>query len=254
MIANYGADSLFDKHKELRVATEVARRSDIFSEQMEECGHERQFNSDDVSADGVRGYYKESLTPPVENCDLESASESEDEPIKIEVRTTADKEDLEDLLHPQESLTLPISGIMIWLEDKYRGSRGFELGTLGSNLLSAIMKEQSRRWEALALGYISDVIVMTHSFILGLLEGICIDGRVKSGLMSVLVDGLVERYGKAREQVQFLLDIERAGRPATLNHYFNDNLDKWYVDLFLQRSYWRVLTLAQVARNAAGSC
>ncbi|GBF62507.1 interferon-induced GTP-binding protein [Trichophyton mentagrophytes] len=42
MAANYGADNIFDK-PEQRIATEVARRSDIFSEQMEKWGHKCQF-------------------------------------------------------------------------------------------------------------------------------------------------------------------------------------------------------------------
>ena len=46
--------------------------------------------------------------------------------------------------------------------------------------------------------------------------------------MNVLMADLTKRYVKAINQVKFLLEVERGGTPMTLNHYFNDNLEKWY--------------------------
>jgi hypothetical protein len=37
---------------------------------------------------------------------------------------------------------------------------------------------------------------------------------------------LKEAYERAKQQAEFLLDIELDGRPSTYNHYFNDNLQK----------------------------
>lgn len=88
------------------------------------------------------------------------------------------------------------------------------------------MKTQSSNWEPIALGYIKDVISMAHKFISDLLQLICPDLRVRDGLMSVLMDELSAKYQDALEHVHFLLHIERMGTPATLNHYFNDNLEK----------------------------
>jgi hypothetical protein len=93
------------------------------------------------------------------------------------------------------------------------------------------MKRQSTKWTGLALGYISDVVVTVHNFILGLLRSICADERVRTNLLSILMDELVERYKEALEKVSFLLYVERVGTPITQNHYFNDNLEKWYVRL-----------------------
>ncbi|KAF3481538.1 dynamin family protein [Arthroderma uncinatum] len=201
MSANYGADDLFDKHKELRIATIVAQRNDVFSSNMEFWGHERDADSDDEIFDDKRKK-------------------------KVNIRTTTDKDDLEDIIQPQEYLLSPSSGITYWLKTLYQDSRGFELGTFASTLLPAIMKEQSKKWDLVALGYISDIMVMTHSYVLCLLEAICVDERIKSGLVSVLMDGLLDRYRKARDQVVFLLNIERSSPPATLNDYFSDNLHK----------------------------
>lgn len=39
------------------------------------------------------------------------------------------------------------------------------------------------------------------------------------------MDGLVKRYQKAIEQVDFILTVERSVTPITFNHYFNDNLE-----------------------------
>lgn len=89
------------------------------------------------------------------------------------------------------------------------------------------MKAQSAKWTSLALGYISDVIVMVHGFILQLLQSICPDKRVRTNLLSVLRDDLFGRYQLAIEHVEFLLSAERAGTPMTQNHYFNDTLEKW---------------------------
>jgi hypothetical protein len=61
----------------------------------------------------------------------------------------------------------------------------------------------------------------------GILDSICPERVVKAELLSMLMDGLFERYSKAIEQVRFLLDVERIGTPMTLNHYFTDNLEKW---------------------------
>ncbi|EGE04192.1 dynamin GTPase [Trichophyton equinum CBS 127.97] len=155
--ANYGADNIFNK-PELRIATEVARRSDVFSEQIEKWGHKRQFEYQaNVTAPPVE--YASSPTPTLftprptphslrdyfeDAISQDNEDKGEDnkggEP-KIEVRTTADKEDLEDVLHPQKSLLLPGAEIMSWLENEYRASRGFELGTFRLTLLPAILKE-----------------------------------------------------------------------------------------------------------------
>jgi hypothetical protein len=39
----------------------------------------------------------------------------------------------------------------------------------------------------------------------------------------------VEKYTKALSHTEFLLDVELSGVPMTLNHYFNENLEKRYV-------------------------
>lgn len=44
--------------------------------------------------------------------------------------------------------------------------------------------------------------------------------------MSMLMDGLVNGYKLTVSHVNFLLEMEFVETSATLNHYFNDNLEK----------------------------
>lgn len=146
----------------------------------------------------------------------------------IQVRKVQDHSELEDLLHLPNRLPDPWSGtIDTWLKGIYRGSRDFELGTLNSSLLAITMKSQSMKWKSLALGYIADVVTMAHSFVVDLLNVVCPVEHVRMGIMPLLMDQLVEKYKSAISHVDFLLGVGLAGTPATLNHYFNDNLEKW---------------------------
>lgn len=146
----------------------------------------------------------------------------------FDVRRESDMEDIVDLLHPQETLTAPNrTDIESWLREVYETNRGFELGTFDSSILATTMKKQSSKWYSISLGYVSDVIVLVHRFILTALDSICYDDTMQRSLIGILFDGLLNRYKGAIRQVEFLLQVERNGTPMTTNHYFNDNLEKW---------------------------
>lgn len=115
---------------------------------------------------------------------------------------------------------------MAWLEGEYRRSRGFELGTFDASLLTIMWRKQSANWDRLTKGYINDIICLVHAFTMDLLSIICPDHRVRSGLTSVLIDPLLERYQQAIKYGDFVMKVERVGNPLTLNHYFADNLEK----------------------------
>ena len=67
---------------------------------------------------------------------------------------------------------------------------------------------------------------MTYNFITDLLRVVCPLERVQLGVLSLLSDHLLEKYRSAIAYAYFLLEIELDGTPATLNHYFNENLEK----------------------------
>lgn len=121
--------------------------------------------------------------------------------------------------------------IMGWLKKEYEESRGFELGTFDASLLGVTMKQQASDWRNLALGYISDIIVLVHNFVLQVLKHLTPNHRVFDGIKSRLIDDMIDRYQKAISHTEFLLSVELDGTPATYNHYFNETLEKWYVSV-----------------------
>ena len=143
------------------------------------------------------------------------------------VRYKKNHAELEDITQEDSLIPLPKpSGIKQWLEEVYKSSRGFELGTFDASLLPIIWRKQSANWEALAVGYVEDIVSLVHSFTVDLLTKICKDTRVRQALHSILLDQLTDRYRRSIDHTKFLLTVERSGTPMTMNHYFADNLEK----------------------------
>jgi hypothetical protein len=218
--AKYGSDAIFD-NMQFRLATLVSERNATFSDELARHGQEYHF----TSSKGPE-HTEEDLPPPLLWEPVDSASSEPQATLKV--RKMTHSVEIEEVLYAQDSL--PVANgksIALWLRELYKSSRGFELGTFDSSILATTMKVQSTKWTGISLGYISDVVAIVHRFIDQVLDSICPERLVKGELLSVLTDGLFERYSKAIDQVHFLLDVERTGTPMTLNHYFNDNLEKW---------------------------
>lgn len=219
--AKYWGNDIFDQHHNLRLATLMVNRSEAFTKMVQDMGHTYQFEAGSKAP--VRSSSSDWPT-------LIEETGANAKPKLFDTKLNADHEDIEDILCDNEALTSPDSrGILEWLTKVYRSSRGFELGTFDPSLLAITMREQSKKWSSIALGYISDVVTIVHNFVTELLQLICPDERVRNGLTSLLVDGLLKRYKKVISQVEFVLQVERSEKPATQNHYFNDTLEKWYV-------------------------
>ena len=223
--SNYSHSDVFDKNPTLRLATAVVNRSDLMSEVIATKGHTFHFEYSDME----KGFQKGSDGGVWKALDVAAMKLNDDEREgTLEVRQVRDHPELGDLVHAPEKLPEPWGGsIHVWLKEVYRGARGFELGTLNSSLLAVTMKCQSRKWKSLALGYIADIVTLTHTFVTDLLRVVCPVERVQLGVMSLLSDHLQEKYRLAIDHVNFLLEIELDGTPATLNHYFSENLEKW---------------------------
>jgi hypothetical protein len=244
--AKYWGDDIFDLHHNLRLATLMVSRSEAFSEMIQKSGHTYHFETAVSTSRSEASSKKARKTPqlfqfesvteapasPTWKARVDKEAEMGVCPTLFATRLNKDHEDIEDILFDNEELASPESqGILQWLTNVYRSSRGFELGTFDPSLLAITMREQSKRWNSIATGYISDAVTIVHNFVVELLQLICPDTRVRNGLTSLLMDGLLERYKKAITQVQFVLEVERSKKPATQNHYFNDTLEKWYVPL-----------------------
>ena len=76
------------------------------------------------------------------------------------------------------------------------------------------------------MGFVSDAIVLVHRFITSALASICDDRNVRDALVSKLSGELTQRYKNAIASAGFLLKVEKSNTPMTMNHYFNDNLQR----------------------------
>jgi hypothetical protein len=216
--SNYSANDHFETEKGLRLASNIVNRNDVFAEDMAQWGHEFDFGSYDEEVSDV----------PESTHSDDSLNVELSGPSILATRKCRTLPDIEEILPEAYKIAQPLRGnLSPWLEKQYRESRGFEIGTFNPVLLSTIMKKQSSKWTALANGYISDLAVIVHSFIVTALNLACPDTQVCHNLLSVLLDQLLDRYKKAVDKVEFLLHVERSGTPMTLNHYLNESLQKW---------------------------
>lgn len=231
--AYYGRSSLFGDNPSLRLATRIVDLNTAFSDDMWLKGHTMHF-----SKFTTRNGNEPATEPPDDTID--ESPDDVDQAATVDTSySTSETGEPEDPKFPE--LSDVIQGpwrcpapqpddIFNWIESAYRTSRGFELGTFDPSLLPIIFQEQSKKWDGLALAYISNVIGAVHTFTNDLLSALCPDRRVRSNLWTLITDELLERYEKAMCHTHFILRVERKGTPLTTNHYFNDNLQKARVE------------------------
>lgn len=235
--AHYGADDIFDDTPTLKLATAIVSRNATFSDDVWQRGHAMAFDKEKDTKESIPppsafafvnpkfGNTASKSTNPMANLPTNTPHRSGHE-LKS-VRYEKIHAELAEIMQEESQIPLPrLFGIKQWLENVYKSSRGFELGTFDASLLPIIWKKQSTNWEALALGYVDDIVSLVHSFTMDLLAKICIDPRARQGLHAVLLDQLTDRYKKSIDHTKFLLVVERSGTPMTMNHYFADNLEK----------------------------
>ncbi|PYI35444.1 vacuolar sorting protein VPS1, dynamin [Aspergillus indologenus CBS 114.80] len=219
---HYGADKNFTKYKELRLATLVVNREVSFARSFEKWGQKYRFE-------------KNSIQALSSHSTGEGDSDRHDSrPPRFKTRMTEPVLELEDVLTDQEIIEKPLRhGIYEWLRDEYHNSRGFELNNFSITMLTNVFNKQTMKWQSIALGYLSDVIVIVHNFIMRNLQICLADRRVFRNLLPYLMGDLLEVYQGAMDHVWLLLYIEREGTLKTLDHYFNDQLQT------IRQSRWK---------------
>lgn len=152
---------------------------------------------------------------------------SDDEHNSTPSRKVNGCSEIKDVLHDCVLIrSCQTQGILSWIENIYRESRGFEIGTFNSSILSSVLKKQSVKWPPLAEGYICDIISIVHNFTSKALNISCGDQRLGQRILSFLLDDLMDKYRQGLSKTEFLLQIKREGTPMTQNHYLNSNLQK----------------------------
>lgn len=244
--SNYGAHEAFKEKRSLRLSTIVQNRNTEYSNDLALWGHLYEFQADKSAHGNENGQVgrpeainsfvqlkcrKFAPKPAKEKATFsqpEQGKKKNDPPrAKSFLGKSLSFDDLESILPESSQVPGPReSGIIPWLETQHRDYRGFEIGTFNSNLLTMLMKTQSSKWPTITGGYISDMIITVHRFILCALEEICTDEKISSGIMSALREKLMEKYQVAISKMSDLLKTEREGLLMTMNHYFNDNLQK----------------------------
>lgn len=226
--AYYGRSSLFGENPSLRLATRIVDLNIAFSDDVWLKGHTMQFSkfttksdNQDQDADEDQDSDKDQYADVVIS-----------HPVSVEGKLEYPEfPELSEVIQGPWRCPAPrCDDILDWIGSTYRKSRGFELGTFDPSLLSIVFQQQSKKWDHLALGYISNVIRVVHSFTIDLLSALCPDERVRSSLWTLIADELLVRYEKAMSHTRFILRVERKGTPLTTNHYFNDNLQKARVE------------------------
>lgn len=116
--------------------------------------------------------------------------------------------------------------ILAWIETEYRKPRGYGLEVMDPNILPMLWQDQSSNWKGITLSFMNDIIVYVHDFICRLLNHVCPESKVRNGLISFIMDDLLDKYSAAIKHVEFILRVERHGTLLTKNHYFGDTLSK----------------------------
>lgn len=241
--ARYAGDDAFESTSRLRLATAVVTRNELFSNDVWRRGLTMKFvygkSSDEHAGnDGIsvedqdfedQNYEHQSLSDSDEAASSSNNSQSGDDMVPTRYHIVDD--DLDDMLYNENIPASPDKGIMKWMEKVYNSSRGYEMGTFDVSLVPFMWKKQTLKWEDLAFGYTSDIVSTVHTYIRELLKEICEEDRVRSALLSVMMDQLIERYKRAMDQTHSILEVEH--NPMTYNHYFAQNLEKWWVQPLL---------------------
>ncbi|KZL86160.1 dynamin family protein [Colletotrichum incanum] len=214
--AYYTGDPLFENHPEYRLATRIREMNSAFSLMFFKSAHTRSFNKLD-----------EDEEDETEDDKVDAEDEDEvtrrDDLYKITFKIPSDEcGELDGVLSEPCKCAAPRNNdIMKHLEQLHLASRGFEMGTFNNHMLPTAFKEQSKKWESITLAHVSNVILVVHQFIYGVVKEACSDGAVFEALWSSIIEDLVKRYQTAMHQARLLIHVEREGRSITYNPAFS---------------------------------
>ncbi|KAI3331553.1 interferon-induced GTP-binding protein Mx2 [Xylariaceae sp. AK1471] len=226
--AYYTGDKIFSDRHDLRLITRVVEASESYSHEMMTNGHMRPFLNRISDVEDPKTEDQSIFEATAEKV----CSVWEQQGIDRETIVN-DYPELEEFFDPWEESPQDIAecGIMEYIEDVYKSSRGQDLGTFGGGLLGTLFKEQSKKWEGITLEHIGVIIYHVHHFISEIVQSICPDRKIHEELWDgYLLEELMASYRRAMDHARFLFEIECEGSPLTLNQSFNEHLQKIQAD------------------------
>ncbi|RSM14221.1 hypothetical protein CEP52_001417 [Fusarium oligoseptatum] len=225
-IKNCGLDAYYSRHKifheqeELRLITRIREINEAFANVVFDKGHTRNFQPP--------GEKKEDKQSGSGDSDVESQETIRDDLYDDEmtflIPLVGELELGDSILHEAYRCPNPEDDILTFIEREYRSSRGYELGTFGGEMLPTNFKEQSKKWSPMARAHVSNAILIVHHFIRSVLDACCLDDTIRDELWNFIVDDLQERYRRAVEHTEFLLEVEFEGKSITYSPAFNKKL------------------------------
>ncbi|KAL7818322.1 P-loop containing nucleoside triphosphate hydrolase protein [Trichoderma gracile] len=230
-LKNYGLDAYYTRHNffddyEMRLITRIRTINEAFSLVMHERGHAMEFH--DVSADGGG----DGMNVPQEMFLPDDRSLLYGDKAKIKIPKLGEG-DLDDIVSDPYWCAEPEKGDMLQqIQEIYLHSRGYEMGTFSSEMLSRTFKEQGSKWRPMTLAHVSNAMLIVHQFIHRALEECCPDSAVREELWGFLLygheghAGLLKRYARAMDHVEFLLSVEFQERAITHDPRFDEKLSQ----------------------------
>ncbi|KAL0933208.1 dynamin family protein [Colletotrichum truncatum] len=221
--AYYTADPVFEHNPKLKLVTRIREMNTAFSLMFFEKGHLRSFEALNAGNRGTQGGSSESDKSDEVDEDEAVDDSAWDELYPLSFIMPLDQlDDVEEVLSEPADCSEPEVGtIMEHLEKLFVTSRGYDLGTFGSHMLPMAFKEQSSKWESIALAHVSSAILVVHHFIHGVVREACGDEQVRDLLWSSMLEDLTKRYEAAMKHARFLIHVERDGRSITYNPAFD---------------------------------
>ncbi|WQF83566.1 Putative dynamin stalk domain, GTPase effector domain-containing protein [Colletotrichum destructivum] len=246
--AYYTGVPLFENNPKYRLAALIREMNSAFSAMFFKSAHTRTFDELD-NDEKVKTRSDEVASEP------ESENESFGRDDLYNVTFTMPEDEFGELdvvlSEPCMCAAPQTSGIMEHLKQLYLASRGFEMGTVGlspysdawlviykltdfqfnNHMLPTAFKEQSKKWESITLAHVSNVILVVHHFIFGVVKEASGDHQVLDALWSSIVEDLVKRYQMAMQQAKLLVHVEREGHYDGLDYVKYSDLEREPTDV-----------------------
>ncbi|KAH6605361.1 hypothetical protein Trco_007068 [Trichoderma cornu-damae] len=254
-LKNYGLDAYYTRHElfndhEMRLITRIRTINEAFSQVMHDKGHSREFHVDGQDVGSPSLGDDDDDASSAERAMSSDRSLLYDDKIHFKIPSLGE-EDLSDIISEPYWCPEPKKDNMLHhIQEQYLKSRGYEIGTFGSEMLPCTFKEQGSKWRSVSLAHVSNAILVVHHFIRRVLEECCPDAAVCEELWAFILhgnegqggqggqggqegqegqghhDGLLQRYARAMDHVEFLLSVEFQDRTITYDPRFEAVVNK----------------------------